>query len=497
MAEAVGREIGDHGELKPPLLVKFSYSLGQMAQSGAFDTAIGFIFFYYTAVLGLSGGLVGAALAIGLCFDAVVDPLVGSWSDNISSRLGRRLPLMIAATPLMCVALGLLFSPPSHMATPLLFAWLTVTSIAVRGLISLFNVPYIALGAEMADGYAERSKVVAWRAVAGIAAGVLVTALAYMVFFAKPPGLLSRDGYPGFGWSVALLLFGAAGICCAGIMRYAARLPRAATVTTSIWRRLPGEMAEIFRNKSFRILFGSAVIFYVAVGANATLNNHAQIFVWKLQPIMMQVIGYIYLVGILVGVPITPVLSRWLEKRTVVIVGVAMIIVSWLLLPMLRASGLYAPAGAGAMPALGANAFFVGIGVGFTAIAYPSMMADAADEHELLFGARREGLYFSGLGFAAKAATGLGVLVGGFALDLLRFPRDAGQAGVTLPSAMLNELILAWGPGAAVFGIVTVVVFAPYAITRRRHDEITADLRARKAGDTNPPTTEPQLLKAS
>ena len=81
--------------LKPPVLVKLAYSLGQAAQNGGFDAAIGFIFFYYSAVLGLSGALVGAALAVSLAFDAAVDPIVGSWSDNLKSRLGRRLPLMI------------------------------------------------------------------------------------------------------------------------------------------------------------------------------------------------------------------------------------------------------------------------------------------------------------------------------------------------------------------------------------------------------------------
>jgi len=480
MAKADGPAAVDQGELRPSAPVKLFYSLGQMAQSGAFDTAIPFVFFYYTAVLGLSGGMVGAALAISLCFDAVADPLIGSWSDNISSRFGRRLPLMMVAVPLMSVALGLLFSPPAGMSQQLLFVWLTAASVSVRSLISLFNVPYIALGAEMADGYTERSKVVAWRAIAGIAAGVGVTALAFMVFFAKAPGLLARQGYPGFGWSVALALFAAAAICCAGVWRYAAGLPRAATVTTSIWRRLPAELAEIFCNKSFRVLFFSAVIFYVAVGANATLNNHTQIFVWKLTPGMMQAVGYIYLLGILIGIPIAPVLARRLEKRSIVIVGLVMIIIAWTALPILRDSGLFSPIAGAALPPLAFNGLFAGIGVGFTAIAYPSMMADAADEHELLFGARREGLYFSGLGFAAKAATGLGVLVGGLALDVLGFPHDAGRAGVTLSAAMLDRLILAWGPGAAMFGVVAIVVFSPYAITRRRHEDIAADLRGRR-----------------
>ncbi len=114
-------------------------------------------------------------------------------------------------------------------------------------------------------------------------------------------------------------------------------------------------------------------------------------------------------------------------------------------------------------------------------IAYPSMMADAADEHEHLFGRRREGLYFSGLGFAAKAATGLGVLVAGVCLDLIRFPKDvAGKVGLVLPEDVQVRLVMIWGPAAAAVCVVSMIVFAGYGITRKRHDEIAEALRARR-----------------
>ena len=467
-------------DLKPPVLVKLFYSLGQMAQSGGFDTTIGFIFFYYTAVLGLSGALVGAALAVSLAFDAVVDPLVGSWSDNIQSRLGRRLPLMIAAMPLVAIAIGFLFSPPRGMGQPLLAAWLTVTSVAARSAISLFNVPYIALGAEMASGYAERTSVVVYRAVTGILSAILCTALGYVVFFAHG-GLQRPEGYPGFGWTMAALLLVCMAACCAGVWRYAAALPQPDRMDHSLWRRLPGEVVEVFANPSFRVLFGSAVITYVAVGLNATLNSHAFVFVWRLKSESLQFLGYAYLAGILLGVPIAPVLQKLMEKKTVVILGIALLIANWLVLQGLRISGVFTPVGDAALPPQLINSFIAGIGVGFAAIAYPSMMADAADEHELKFGRRREGLYFAGLGFAGKAASGLGVLVAGLALDLIRFPKDVGQhMGVILPEAMQVRLMWIWGPGAAVVAIIALLVFTSYGITRQRHDEIAEALRARR-----------------
>ena len=469
---------------KPSIPVKIAYSLGQAAQNGGFDAAIAFIFFYYSAVLGLSGTLVGAALAVSLAFDALVDPLVGSWSDNIKSSLGRRLPPMIMAIPLITISIGLLFSPPPGLGQAGLFAWLAIMSVAVRSFISLFNVPYIALGAELTSDYAERTRVVVYRAFAGICSGVAVTAIGFSVYFADG-GLQKADGYPGFGWSVALLLFVCMTLCCLGIRRYAAALPQPDQAPGSTLRRLPEELKEIFGNRSFLILFISAVVIFIAIGANASLNNHAFIYVWQIKSEKIQFISYAYLVGILLGVFVPPLLQRRIEKKYVVILGFLLLIANWVVLQGAKLLGLYVPLGDAALLPMQLNSFVAGIGTGFVSVAYPSMMADAADEHEYLYNRRREGLYFAGLGFAGKAATGLGVMVAGLALDLIGFPGHVDQAGAAaLPESMQFRLVLIWGPVPAVIALVSLLILASYNITRVRHQEITSALTRRlKRGD--------------
>lgn len=470
-------------DIKPSILEKVFYALGQTAQSGGFDSAIGFIFFYYTAVLGLPGVLVGAALGVSLAFDAVVDPVVGSWSDNIKSRLGRRLPLMIAAIPLIAVSVGLLFSPPHGLSQTMLFVWLTAMSVAARSCISLFNVPYIALAAEMATGYAERTSIVVYRTVAGIGSGVAITALGFSVFFAHG-GLQRAEGYPGFGWSVAALLAVCLTLCCLGIGRYAARLPQPVQVLSPMWRRLTGELAEIFANRSFRILFLSAVVTYVAQGLNATLNAHDFVFVWHLKSESIQFISYAYLVGILLGVPISPILQRAMQKKTVVLIGLSLLIANWLVVQGLWLLHLYRPMGDAALLPMQINSFVAGVGTGFVAIAYPSMMADAADEHEHLFGRRREGLYFAGLGFANKAATGIGVLLAGLALDLIGFPHNIAKTpGVSLADDVQVRLVLTWGPVAAVVAVISMWILWSYGVSRERHHEIAAALAIKRASE--------------
>ena len=470
----------DAAARRPALPVKFLYGLGNMGES-AFIAAVAFVFFYYTAVLGLSGSLVGAALFLGLCADAVVDPFFGSWSDNIRSRFGRRVPLMAFGGPLMAVSVGMLFAPPPGLPELALFAWLAGWAMVVRAGVSMFHVPYVALGAEMSSDYHERSSVVAWRTVFGILSTGTATGLAYSVFFKGEGGLQRPEGYPPFGWTIAALIAVSTLVSTLGVARYAGGLPGEAPVARPLLQRLPGEVAEMFLNASFRTLFFSAAICYTAVGVNQAFNSHAYVFVWKLQPAMIQTITFSFLGGLFAGVPLTPLIARLLEKKIVVLIGMSLVAGAWIAMGLPRILDLVTLSGRPAVPYLAGLAVVMGLGAGFCAIGYPSMMADAADEHEHLFGRRREGLYFAGLGFAFKAATGLGVLVSGVALDVIGFPKDAGrQVGLVLSDGLQDRVIFAWAPFSALFVLGSMAVMAAYAISRRRHAEVAEALRLRR-----------------
>jgi GPH family glycoside/pentoside/hexuronide:cation symporter len=390
---------------------------------------------------------------------------------------------MIAAIPLTVVTVGLLFSPPANLSKPLLFAWLAGLSVASRSAISLFHVPYVALGAELASDYAERTSVVVYRSAAGILAGLAITALGFSIFF-RDGGLQRPDGYPGFGWTAAAVLFVCMTACCLGLRRYAASLPQPDPVAQPIRLRLPGEVREIFTNRSFRLLFVSAVITYVAQGLNATLNSHAFVFVWLLKSENIQFITYAFVAGLLLGVGTAPRIQLALEKKYVVLIGLSLLIANWLVVQGSWLLGLYSPVGDAALAPMQVNSFVAGIGIGFVSVSYPSMMADAADEHEHLYGRRREGLYFAGLGFANKAAVGIGVFLAGVALDIIRFPDNISQkVAAVVPYEVKVRLVLVWGPLPAVIAVISMIIFASYSITRVRHASIAAALRVRRETD--------------
>ncbi|MGH6993149.1 MAG: MFS transporter, partial [Caulobacteraceae bacterium] len=364
------------------------------ATSGVYLAA--FLLFYLTAVCGLSGAAAGGALAIALVVDSVVDPLMGSLSDNLSSRLGRRHPFLIASAPPVAVALGLLFSIPLALKGFSLFLWATGFTLAVRIGLSAFNVPYIALGAEVTDDYKARSTVVAWRTAIGAVGTVTALVLGYGVFLSGPRGgLLNRAGYAPFAWWGALLLAAAGLLCGLGTLSARRRLHLSASARGPALVKLARELREVFKNRSFLILFAACLVFFVAQGAAGALAQHANFFFWRLAPRQMLVISLLALPGLLVGIAIIAALGRASEKRSLVIAGLLLICVCQFAPVLLRLSGVIAPDGMARLATLGLASLLAGAGATMAVVGFQSMMADAADEHELLFGARREGLYFA------------------------------------------------------------------------------------------------------
>jgi GPH family glycoside/pentoside/hexuronide:cation symporter len=180
---------------------------------------------------------------------------------------------------------------------------------------------------------------------------------------------------------------------------------------------------------------------------------------------------------------VTSVLARTLEKRTVALAGIGLIGACQMLPVLLQLGGLIPRGGAAATLVVAAG--LAGVGASAALIGFQSMMADAADEHEHLFGARREGLYFAGISLSAKASSGVGSLIAGVVLDLIGFPHGLAQgntAAHAVPADVVRNLALFHGPGAALITAACVVMLLRYRRGRDDHNQIREALIARRNG---------------
>ena len=306
-----------------PFSSKFAFGIGQYAE-GLKNTAFSlFILFYYNQVLGLSGTLAGAALFIALLFDAVTDPLAGSLSDNWKSKWGRRHPFMYASAVPLALAFVGLFSPPEDMGQVALFVWLTVFAILTRGAMTLYHVPHLALGAELTENFAERTRIVAYRQFFGTfgSASAVVIGLGY--FFADANGgRLTVENYMPYAITLALLMVVTIWYSAYGTQK---EIPHLAEPTqkseSGIAKRLLQEAKEAFTNRSFRWLFFGVLIVFVMSGVNNALDLYMFQYFWELTGAQMLYLQVSLMVGLMLGVFITSTLHRYTDKKFGVILG--------------------------------------------------------------------------------------------------------------------------------------------------------------------------------
>ena len=465
---------------------KLSFGLGSAAE-GIKNVAFSlFLLFLYVQVHGLSASLAGIALFIALCFDAISDPVAGYISDASRSKWGRRHPFMYAAAIPLAVSFYFVFTPPEGLSQWALFAWLTGFAILTRGAMTLYFVPHIALGAELSEDYEERTSIVSYRTAFSILGSLAVYASVSLFFPEGADGVrgqLNNENYPAFAVSCAIVMWLAIWISAGGTHKEIPRL-QAIKVDTR-----PMEPFGVFResrtalaNGNFRIVFFATLSSFVMNGVNVALSLFMFTFFWELTAEDMQLVLMIMPFGVLLGVPFTKFVHRRFDKKPAIVFGMAWWAGLQLLPVLLRLIGWFPQNGAAELIYLLAGIAFVqGIGISFGTVTVGSMVADVLDEQELRTGLRQEGIFFAALSFSAKATSGLGGLVAGIGLDLIRWPQgEAIKTAADVAPEVITRLGLLYGPLVASFGLVAIWLYTRYSLNRERHASILAELKIRR-----------------
>ncbi len=121
----------------------------------------------------------GAILLITRLFDAVIDPLLGRWSDRLFARsINAVLVFGAVAALLLSLGFAMLLFPllPKPHARRDVMVWLTVFLMLTYAAYSALSVAHQSWGAMLGGDEAQRSRIVAWREGFGLL-GVLVASI--------------------------------------------------------------------------------------------------------------------------------------------------------------------------------------------------------------------------------------------------------------------------------------------------------------------------------
>jgi len=466
-------------------ITKTTYGIGQLSdgvKQAAFNT---FLFFYYNQVLGLSASLAGLAALLALVVDAVSDPMVGQWSDRIKSKWGRRHPFMISGIIPFAVTIYLLFAPPDGLGEMGLFAWMVTLAILVRIALTLFFVPHLSLGAELSDGYHERTSLIGYRVFFTYLGILSVSVVGFVVFFPNteiyPNGLMNAESYPRFGLFCAIL--GALAML-ASVLGTLKSIPKLAVSTASSVVKKRGAIFAIadvmsaLKQKAFRVVFTSSLYFNSLAGLIQTLTIYIATYIFGFSPETLGVLALALVVAIVLASSIAQFASKRMDKRAAaslcVVLGacIAVIPTCFYLLGWLQSM------------AEGTKILFVFLANGVSqaffiafVILVDSMLTDAIDQHYLETGKREEGLFFAARAFATKASYGIGAFAAGIALEIISFPKEAAPQDV--PAEAIWNLALFAGPGCLILFAATMLFIRRFPIDRATHDDIMRQLKHR------------------
>ena len=440
-----------------------------------------FLLLYYSQVLGLSASLAGTALAIALGVDAISDPLLGRWSDRFHSQLGRRHPFLYFSIIPIGLFYFLVWAPPLELLSQWgLFAYLLLLSVALRLSLTLFIVPLNALVPELTSDYDERTALMNCRVSSQYFFGTLMALAMYGIWLADSPeypnGLMRAGGYVEAGAIGGALAMLGILVAAAGTHPEIPRLRRAPAKEAEGARGALAEYGETLSDGAVLALVSYGVIGAVATGGAQVLWVYVQAYYWEFNSSQLSWMMVTQLIAAVLALVLTPVFANRRDKKPLLIwASIASIaIYGWPL--VLRSLDLFLPNEHPLLfPLMLVNAVVALVFEVITFTITYSMMAEVVEARELVTGRREEGVLASLQTFVEKASSGLGALVGGVALDWIRFPTQVDVGNV--PMEAVFRLGLVYGPVLMLVYFAALVPLIFYRIDRKTHLKNLAKLR--------------------
>jgi GPH family glycoside/pentoside/hexuronide:cation symporter len=410
------------------------YSVGECANSLIMNSLFGYAMLYYTDALGLPHSSAGIAMALAVFWDAITDPVMGHISDNTKSRFGRRHPYMLLGGLATIVTYIFLWYVPSAVTgnMQMLFWYLVVINLLQRTAITVFYVPFVALGFEICTDYRGRVTLQGIRSAMNMFANVLGPGLSWAIFFSNNEGVRATSvagNYLSMGLGFAAVSL----LCILAVLvltrKHMSDSRQMMTVGTTIKGFLKN-MQEIAADRYPRYVFVFIVVVTVGIALVSSLQMYLYEHFLRLGGIEKTITHSGSMVGFGIGSLAASFLTRKFDKKGGVIFGGLLSIGSNFILAALFLPGVLVPGQtitifsqtiplAFVVFALFHGLYWMGNGIVFPTAT--SMMADVSEINEIRTGINKDGAYAAVFSFAHKCAISLAVFITGYTLTFIGF----------------------------------------------------------------------------
>jgi len=457
--------------LKITNIEKLSFGLGGGVNAIKTDFFVWYLGAYYLTVLGLNPILTGSALLLALFVDAISDPLIGTFSDRINSKFGRRHILMGLSLVPISITYFMLFIPDKNWSEGSLFFWLFSFTILTRFSVTLFDIPHRALAAEIPNTYEEKANIMSMRE--GFQS---IIALSHSFIILPYINIDVDENWINVGLvgSVMMFIFGLVSVFgTRSLIPDLYKWP-VESKKKNTYREIKEQLRFVYSNKTIILFLLGSITIQLAWGLANSLTFLTQTQFWGLDTLQIQEFIKIYFLSTLLSWFLVPKLVQTFEKRTILISSLFMIGV-FQSVPFISYKLGYAPS-FGSDSLVYFLSIFIFITGTFSLISLmtrESMVPDMIDQVQKESNLRQDGAISSLTSFCAKCMTGLGQFFSMFVLWLISFPKGSVEA-----TLQQKEMLAVFqGPMIMILFLIPIFIFAGYKIDREMHKEILRDLK--------------------
>jgi len=442
--------------------VRIGYATGSLV-TGAFGTVPGLLLLpYLTDTLGVAAGLAGLLVLLPKAWDVVVNPVAGRLSDRTRTRWGARRPYLLVAGFALAVLFASIFAGVFTGGAGAL--WVCAAFLATATAFAFFQVPYVAMPAEMTEGadltdpYGERTRMMTWR-VAFLALTILVSGAIAPIIVRQFGGGI--PGHRAMGVFIAVMMI------VGTIAVFHLTRDAATGVVEDSEKTLRAQLRVAAQNKPFRVLVAcfvaqaagvAAMLAGVQYFADHVLHDHdatTLLFVCVVGPAIL-VMPVWNRIGARMGK-----LKGYVAASLTLTIGTFALVAA----PLLPVAAVYVIVG------------MIGVGYAGQQLFGLAMLPDCIAHDEARTGRRQAGV-FTGL-WTAGETFGLALGPGIFGATLQVFGYVPSTSGAAAPQTATAELGVLLG-----FTVVPGIVVGLALLFLRAYD-LSAD---RLAGMVTAPT---------
>ena len=437
-----------------------------------------FFVIYLTDTVGLDPQLASIGAMVGLIWDAINDPLVGTLSDRVRTRWGRRRPFLLFFALPFGLSSVLLWAAPEWDSQLALIVYVTFAFMIVDTLGTLIAIPYLSLMPEISKDYDERTSLAGFRTAFQLVGSLTVVIIAPLIIdSAIASGNSQKQGY-----MTAAAIFGTIAAVFFLLLFFFIRenssqqKPETISVFQTLklaWSNVPFRFVAVIFLLNWTMLDMVAVVFPFFLlyrVANGDLLAKAHLFGMDLA-LESAFFGILMLVCML-SVPFWIRFSHRRNKRDAYVIGMVFLAV------VLGSIFFVQPGQINTLLVLGA---FAGIGVGSAYVFPDAMFPDIIEWDELRARKRQEGIYYGARAFIRKIATALVIFITLQLLGLSGYqnpPSGVDHFNQPESAVLMIRILISFVSGLMLLAAALLAWFNP--LTREKNAKIQELLDRRK-----------------